>query len=163
MTRAYVALGSNLDDPLAQVHRAAARLDTIPETHVVAVSPLYRSEPVGPGRQPHYINAVAALDTALSPLALLHCLQAIEAEQGRERRERWGPRTLDLDLLLAGDLQWDDDELALPHPRLAERAFVLYPLYDISPQLRLPNGQSLASLLATVPPTGLERIEIDHD
>lgn len=163
MITAYVALGSNLDDPLAQVRRALRRLDTIPKTRVIAISPFYRSEAVGPGEQPHYINAVTALETLLSPPLLLRYLQVIEAEQGRERLERWGPRTLDLDLLLAGDQQWDDDELTLPHPRLAERPFVLYPLYDISPQLHLPNGPPLASLLETVPPTGLERIEIDHD
>lgn len=159
MRTAYVALGSNLDDPVAQVKRARYRLDAIPDSRLVAVSPLYRTAPVGPGDQPSYINAVAAMATALAPPTLLAYLLIIEAEQGRERRERWGPRTLDLDLLLVDDLCWNDKELVLPHPRLTERPFVLWPLYDISPQLRLPNGQPLASLLlATVPPTGLERL-----
>ncbi len=158
--RAYVGIGGNLDDPVCQVRRAFQALAALPASRCVARSPLYRTTPVGgPPGQPHYVNAVAALDTALDPDELLTALQEIENAQGRIRNVRWGPRTLDLDLLLYGALIRDDPRLTLPHPRLHERAFVLYPLYDIAPTLRLPGRGRLREWLARCPPLDMTRLD----
>jgi 2-amino-4-hydroxy-6-hydroxymethyldihydropteridine diphosphokinase len=158
--RAYIGIGSNLDDPANQVHRAFQALSTLPAGRLVAQSPLYRSAPVGgPPGQPDYINAVAALDTTLNPDQLLAALRAIETGQGRVRAERWGPRTLDLDLLLYDRLVRDDPWLTLPHPRLHQRAFVLYPLYDIAPDLDIPGHGSLAALRAHCPLQTIARLD----
>jgi 2-amino-4-hydroxy-6-hydroxymethyldihydropteridine diphosphokinase len=158
--RAYVGIGGNLDDPLSHVRRAFQALAALPASQCVARSPLYRSTPVGgPPDQPDYLNAVAALDTALSPDALLAALQKIESAQGRVRNVRWGPRTLDLDLLLYGALIRDDPRLTLPHPRLHERAFVLYPLYDLAPTLLLPGRGRLREWLERCPPLGMIRLD----
>lgn len=144
---AYVGLGANLDDPVQQVQRACHELGAIRSTHVLACSPLYRSAPLGPQDQPDYINAVAALETGLAPLELLEALRTIEVQHGRRRDgSRWGPRTLDLDILLYGDLQRDTPELTLPHPGLHERAFVLYPLFDVAPGLQIPGRGSVRAL-----------------
>ncbi|QKT04942.1 2-amino-4-hydroxy-6-hydroxymethyldihydropteridine diphosphokinase [Ectothiorhodospiraceae bacterium 2226] len=159
MVRAYVGIGSNLGDPLAQVSRALTRLAQLPGVDAVIASPLYRSAPLGPQDQPDYVNAVAALDTELAPHALLDALQALEQEQGRVRgAQRWGPRTLDLDLLLYGDLQLVDARLTLPHPGLHERAFVLYPLRDIAPDLDIPGHGPLGPLVARCSDAGLVRL-----
>lgn len=147
--RAYIGIGSNLNDPVAQVQQAFRALAELPASRLMACSPLYRSAPVGgPPDQPDYVNAVAALDTVLNPEELLTALQAVEIQQGRVRTVRWGPRTLDLDVLLYGSTIRNDSWLTLPHPRLHERAFVLYPLYDIAPDLTLPGGGPLSELLA---------------
>ena len=138
-SRAYVALGSNLGDPLATVQAAFAALRNLPQTVLVAASPLYRSAPVGLRNQPDFINAVAALDTGLDPEALLDALFAIEARFGRRRDFHHAPRTLDLDLLLHGDGIRDTPRLVLPHPRLHERAFVLLPLLDLAPDIVVPG------------------------
>lgn len=158
--RVYIGLGSNLAEPLTQVRQAILALGRLPDTRRVAVSALYASDPLGPPDQPRYLNAVAALDTRLEPLALLDALQAIEQEHGRERKaERWGPRTLDLDLLLYGDRQLDEPRLIVPHYHLHARAFVLYPLADVAPrELCLPDGRRLVDLLAACPFSGLERL-----
>ncbi|SCZ55115.1 2-amino-4-hydroxy-6-hydroxymethyldihydropteridine diphosphokinase [Thiohalomonas denitrificans] len=156
---AYVGLGSNLDEPEEQVERAFAGLDGIDGARLVAVSPLYRSAPMGPAGQPDYINAVAALETTLEPEALLDALQAIEQHHQRVRTIRWGPRTLDLDLLLYDDATIATEHLSVPHPGLPERAFVLYPLADIAPGLHLPDGTPLMQLLRRCPPEGLERLD----
>jgi 2-amino-4-hydroxy-6-hydroxymethyldihydropteridine diphosphokinase len=157
--RVYLGLGSNLADPLGQLRAAIEALRAIPQTTLAAVSPFYISDPLGPPDQPRYVNAVAALDTELAPLALLDALQAIELEQGRVRKdERWGPRTLDLDILLFGERQLDEPRLTVPHYHMHARAFVLYPLADLAPQLRLPDGRSLSELLADCPFAGLERL-----
>lgn len=157
--RVYLGLGSNLADPLGQLNSAIEALRAIPRTTVAAVSPFYVSDPLGPPDQPRYVNAVAALDTELAPLALLDALQRIELEQGRVRKdERWGPRTLDLDILLFGERQLDEPRLTVPHYHMHARAFVLYPLADLAPQLRLPDGRSLSELLADCPFAGLERL-----
>jgi len=157
--RVYLGLGSNLADPLGQLRAAIEALQAIPQTTVAAVSPFYVSDPLGPPDQPCYVNAVAALDTDLEPLALLDALQRIELEQGRVRKdERWGPRTLDLDILLFGERQLDEPRLTVPHYHMHARAFVLYPLADLAPQLRLPDGRSLSELLADCPFAGLERL-----
>lgn len=158
--RAYVGIGSNLGDPVNQVRQAFDRLDNILSSCCVARSALYRSAPVGgPPDQLDYINAVVALDTGLTPGQLLAVLQAFELAQGRQRTVRWGPRTLDLDLLLYDQLITDDPRLTLPHPRLHERAFVLYPLYEIAPDLVIPGRGSLRELCANCPQHGLSRLD----
>ena len=158
---AYIGLGSNLQTPNEQVNQALQRLAEIPQTRLVTASPLYRSVPLGPADQPDYINAVAALETRLSPAALLDALQAIEQQQGRTREgAQWGPRTLDLDLLLYGDQQIHTERLTVPHPGLGERIFVLYPLYDIAGEnLRIPGLDTLGHLLQTCSRQGLELLE----
>ena len=158
--RAYIGIGGNLDDPLLQMRRAFRALHALPASRCVACSPLYRSAPVGgPSGQPDYLNAAAALDTTLAPDELLTALQAIETAQGRTRTVRWGPRTLDLDLLLYDRLVLDEPRLTLPHPRLHERAFVLYPLYDIAPDLEIPGHGLLSDLLTKFPQTALVRLD----
>ena len=157
MALAYIGLGSNLEDPLAQVKRAFDELAGLAQTTLQARSPLYSSLPVGP-EQPDYINAVALLDTQLDPLALLDALQAIEQQHQRVRLQHWGPRTLDLDILLYDSQIIQHPRLAVPHPYLTQRGFVLYPLADISPNLRLPDGQFLQALLAQCPYEGLVRL-----
>jgi len=159
--RAYVGIGSNLDDPLAHVRQAFRDLDAIPQSRGVARSPLYRSKPLGPQDQPDYVNAVAALKTALTADDLLRTLQAIEAAHGRIRQQRWGPRTLDLDLLLYGDLVRHDPDLTLPHPRLHERAFVLRPLHAIAPALIIPGRGEVRRLLRACSRSGIESVGAD--
>src|SRR5690606_3105384 len=135
---AYIALGSNLDDPLSQVERGLAALASLSDSRLRARSAWYQSRAVGPGKQPDYINGVALLETSLAPEQLIVQLQAIEASQGRERRLRWAARTLDLDILLYGDRTIDSEQLQVPHPRLSERNFVLYPQAAIIPDLNTP-------------------------
>ncbi len=156
--RVFVGLGSNLDDPLAHIRQALRELKGLPQTRLVCRSSLYRSRPLGPVAQPDYINAVAELETGLEPEALLSELQAIEQTHGRERGERWGPRTLDLDILLYGDRQLDRPHLRVPHPELTNRAFVLYPLAEIAEDLSIPGWGPLAALLVRCPMQGLERL-----
>lgn len=157
MALAYIGLGSNLEDPLAQVKRAFAELADIPQTSLLARSSIYSSHAVGP-EQPDYINAVALLDTQLAPLALLDALQAIEQAHQRVRIQHWGPRTLDLDLLLYGAQTINEERLKVPHPYLTQRSFVLYPLADITPNLHLPDGTPLADLLRSCTADGLLRL-----
>ena len=136
MTTAYVGIGSNLDDPRAQVLNAFSELDRLPHTRVVKKSSLYRTAPLGHAAQPDFINAVAQLETGLPAERLLAELQEVEARHGRKRSFPNAPRTLDLDVLLYGDLTLDLPNLRIPHPRMHERAFVLQPLLEISPELR---------------------------
>lgn len=143
MTRCFIALGSNLAQPLSQVSSAVEALKTLPHSSLISVSPWYQSKAIGPGTQDDYINGVAELDTACGAEELLLQLQAIENAQGRERTQRWGARTLDLDLLLYGNQVIDLPTLTVPHPRMLQRNFVLYPLFDIAPQLNLPDGSPL--------------------
>jgi 2-amino-4-hydroxy-6-hydroxymethyldihydropteridine diphosphokinase len=157
MERAYIGLGSNLADPAEQLRNALKALAHLAESELVGVSSFYASDSLLPG-QPRFTNAVAALDTALQPLALLDALQAIELDQGRERHERWGPRTLDLDILLFGERLIDEPRLKVPHYQLHLRPFVLYPLAELAPELKLADGRSLPELLADCPFVGLERI-----
>lgn len=156
--RAFIGLGSNLDDPQRQVEIAVAEVDALPRTRVTARSPWYRSAPLGPPGQPDYINGVLAILTELAPETLLAELQAIENRHDRRRTQRWGARTLDLDILVYGDLTRSTPELTLPHPELAARNFVLYPLADLAPDLQLPDGTPLASLLANVDGKGIVRL-----
>lgn len=145
--RAYVALGSNLGDPLGTVQAAFAALRSLPETVLVAASPLYRSAPVGLKHQPDFINAVAAVDTGLGAEALLDELFAIEARFGRRRDYHHAPRTLDLDLLLHGSEVRDSARLTLPHPRMHERAFVLLPLLELAPDIVIPGRGPAGELM----------------
>lgn len=158
--RCYVGLGSNLDGPKERVLRALAQLEALPDTRLVARSRPYRSLPLGPADQPDYVNAVAALETTLAPLELLDHLQEIERGQGRVRGpERWGPRNLDLDLLLYGNCVLTTERLTLPHPGLSNRNFVLYPLAEIAPSLEIPGHGPLTELLARCPADGLHPLE----
>src|SRR6478735_4257138 len=156
---AYIGLGSNLENPREQVEQAFAELSALKRSELLERSPLYTSIAIGPGEQPDYVNAVALLKTDLPPLELLDALQAIEQSHRRIRIEHWGPRTLDLDILLLGDLCIDSERLKVPHPYLTQRNFVLYPLADIAPHLRLPTGESLQELISSCPQDGLARLE----
>jgi len=156
---AYVALGSNLDDPRSQVERALAALAELPGTRLVLRSSLYVSRPFGPVEQPDFVNAVAGLLTALDPVAMLVALKDIEARLGRTRPVvRWGPRRIDLDLLVHGTERSDAETLKLPHPGIAERAFVLVPLAEIAPDLVVPGLGRARDLLARLDTAPLERI-----
>lgn len=158
MERIYIGMGSNLAEPAEQLRSAVQALAQLPETQLAGVSAFYQSDSLLPG-QPRYTNAVAALDSYLAPLDLLDALQAIETGQGRERLERWGPRTLDLDILLFGDRLIDEPRLKVPHYHMQARAFVLYPLAELAPtDLRLADGRLLKDLLAACPFVGLERL-----
>ena len=159
MQRCFIALGSNQADPALQVSQAFAELEKLPQSRLLACSALYRSAPLGPQDQPAFINAVAMLDTALEPEALLDALQDIEQRRGRVRKaERWGPRILDLDLLLYADRIIDTPRLQVPHYHMHARSFVLYPLAELAADLTLPDGTSLQQLLTTCPATDLERL-----
>lgn len=154
---AYIGLGSNLQDPIVQVKRARVAIAALPHVEERAFSHLYRNPPVGPAGQPHYVNAVMAIATDMDPHALLKALQAIENRQGRVRQgERWGPRTLDLDILAYGQERIATPDLTVPHPRAGERAFVLYPLLEIARDLVLPGLGPITDLAARVPDEGLE-------
>ncbi|GAB4393627.1 MAG: 2-amino-4-hydroxy-6-hydroxymethyldihydropteridine diphosphokinase [Gammaproteobacteria bacterium] len=131
----FIALGSNLQHPTKQLQQALQHLAELPHTSVRQVSQFYSFKAVGPGNQPDYLNAVAELHTQLTPLALLHALQYIEQQQGRIRTVKWGPRTLDLDILLYGDVVLNTPQLTIPHPHMRERDFVLIPLREIAPEL----------------------------
>ncbi|MBU1309734.1 MAG: 2-amino-4-hydroxy-6-hydroxymethyldihydropteridine diphosphokinase [Gammaproteobacteria bacterium] len=157
--RCYIGLGANLEQPVAQLQSAVQALSQLARCELVAVSDFYGSKPMGPQDQPDYVNAVAAIDTTLAAEQLLDALQQIEQQQGRQRKaERWGPRTLDLDILLYGKQIINTERLTIPHYGLRVREFVLYPLHDIAPQLSLPDGTVLSSLLAQVPLNGLQKL-----
>ena len=159
---AYIGLGSNLNDPLQQVVSAVADIEALASIKNIAVSPLYTSQPVGPQDQPDYVNAVMRIKTCLSPINLLKQLQAIENKHGRMRSIRWGARTLDLDVLLYNNQIIGLVDLVIPHPELANRAFVLYPLADIAPpDLRIPEKGLLSDLLAACSSQGLHKINYD--
>lgn len=157
---AYVALGSNLDGPQGHVIRALAELRQLPVSACTAQSSLYCSPPMGPQDQPDYINAVMRLRTELSAVSLLDAMQSIERSHGRHRQSerRWGARTLDLDLLLYGEQLIRTQRLQVPHPGMAERDFVLRPLYEIEPDLQVPGLGAVRALLQRCPGGGLRRI-----
>lgn len=159
--RCYIGLGANLTEPVAQLQRAVQALKQLPNSQLGRVSCFYSSKPMGPQDQPDYVNAVAALDTALSAAELLAALQQIEQQQGRQRKaERWGPRTLDLDILLYGQQQIATSTLTVPHYGMTTREFVLYPLAEIAPDLVLPDGTVLTQLLQQVPLNGLQPLSL---
>ena len=155
---AVVALGSNLDDPEAQVRRAFGEIAALPETRVTARSALYRTAPVGFADQPPFVNACAKVETRLSARALLDGLLAIEARHGRTRGIPNGPRTLDLDIVLYGGAAIDEPGLRIPHPRAQERAFVLAPLLDVWPEAQIPGKGPARDCLAKVGLEGVERL-----
>jgi 2-amino-4-hydroxy-6-hydroxymethyldihydropteridine diphosphokinase len=159
MATVYIGLGSNLQNPVQQVKYALSALAGLPQTQLLSHSSLYRNPPLGGYQQPDYVNAVAGLITQLIPYSLLDILQDLENKQGRIRSgERWGARTLDLDILLYDNLQFQEARLTLPHLGLYERAFVLYPLYECAPHLILPNGEALERVVQRCSLNGLYRI-----
>lgn len=159
MQTVYLALGANLNAPRKQIHAAVAALKALKDVEFVCVSHDYASKPMGPQDQPDYVNAVACVKTALEPEQLLDLTQAIELEHGRVRKEeRWGPRTLDIDILLFGNDVIDTPRLTVPHYGLTEREFVVYPLFEIAPTLVLPNNQSLADITKTLPLNDLQQL-----
>ena len=156
---AYVALGSNLADPIRQVQAAFAALDGLPGSQLIARSGLWRSRPMGPQDQPDFINAAAGLLTSVEPRALLASLQAIERQLGKTAPAvRWGPRVIDLDLLVFGDLRISEEGLVLPLPGLHRRNFVLYPLAEIAAELQVPGLARVSRLRDGVPAAGIERL-----
>jgi 2-amino-4-hydroxy-6-hydroxymethyldihydropteridine diphosphokinase len=157
---AYIGLGSNLATPVTQIKSARTAIAAQVGVQELGFSSLYCSAPMGPQDQPDYINAVMAIVTESSPMALLRCLQSIENNHGRVRTgEQWSARTLDLDVLIYGDQKIDLPDLTVPHKGLAERAFVLYPLFEIAPQLVVPGNGSIADLVTKCPIAGLKRLD----
>lgn len=146
MSIAYIALGSNLNMPIAQLQSALKAMDRLPQTKLLNVSSFYQSKPLGPQDQPDYVNAVACIETQLQPIELLDALQHIENEQGRVRLRRWGERTLDLDILLYDDLQLQSERLTIPHYDMKHREFVMIPLQEIASELILPCGDRVTNL-----------------
>ena len=160
MDKVFVGLGSNLDGPLSQLKKAIDSLRQTKNIELCNVSSFYSSSPMGPQDQPDYINAAVELNTGLSAERLLDCLQKIEHQQGRVRSERWGARTLDLDILLYGDEVINTARLTVPHCGISERDFVLYPLRDlVGPDFEIPNAGKIRQLLALCPVTGISRLD----
>ena len=159
MARVFIGMGSNLADPKGQLLAATKALNEIPKTQLVKRSSLYASDPLGPADQPRYVNAVAELQTQLEPLVLLDALQQIEQTQGRVRKDqRWGPRTLDLDILLIDQLIINESRLTVPHYHMHARAFVLYPLSELAPELVMPDSRPLSEWLKACAFEGLEKL-----
>lgn len=156
---AYIALGSNLSNPVAQVTAGIEALAMLPDSRLALISSLYRTAPVGIVDQPAFVNAVAMVETALEPRVLLAELLEIERRHGRVREARNGPRTLDLDILVYGDTRWDDAELTIPHPRMSERAFVMVPLAEIAGDLLVPGHDTARELAARVDRAGIQKID----
>lgn len=155
LNSAYIALGSNLNGPLEQVTRAVVEIGRLPGTRVTAISSWYKSKPLIPENQADFVNGAVQVETALSAHELLKGLQGIEQAHHRERSLRWGPRTLDLDILLYNNLEIDSPGLVIPHPEMARRSFVLVPLVELDPGLQLPDGTPLAQLLENCPTEGI--------
>ncbi len=155
----YIGLGSNLDDPISQIRLAIDELRKLRESSFVCCSSLYRSPPMGPADQPNYINAAVRLETRLTPFELLEALWVIERRHARVRTgQRWGPRTLDLDILLYAEQRIDEPELTIPHVGISSRAFVLYPLQEINPDLYIPRHGSIKTLIDKCPLGAVTRI-----
>lgn len=158
---AYIGLGSNLEEPLLQIERAISSINRLQDTEINHISSYYKSQSIGPGKQPDYINAVVALRTTMDAESLLDQLQNIENEQGRERGPvRWTARTLDLDILLFNQDVMATERLTVPHPELKNRNFVLFPLLDVAPDLTLPDGASLLEVANTASLDGIARLKI---
>ena len=158
-TSAYIGLGANLNNPKQQIEVAFKALANLPNTQLLLRSSLYQNAPMGPQDQDDYINAVAKIETSLTPIDLLDQLQSVEKTQGRVRKaERWGPRTLDLDLLLFGDQAIQCERLTIPHYGLRQRAFVLLPLQEIAPELKLPDGTSINSIVEELTEQGITKL-----
>ena len=163
MTRAFVGLGSNQGQSFELLQQAKNALDDLPKTALVRSSHFYRTAPVGDREQSDFLNAVVELDTGLDPRALLHAMQRIENALGRVREpgRRWGPRTIDLDLLLFGHEVVREQDLTVPHPRMGERAFVLEPLAEIAPGLEIPGLGRVSELRAQLDASGMQRLHED--
>lgn len=162
MFSCYIGLGSNLERPRQQIVRAISELDSLTSSRLVCVSSLYQSKALGPQDQPDYINAVAELETSLPALTLLSHMQSIETEHKRVRLQHWGPRTLDLDLLLYGEELIENERLKVPHREMSNRNFVLVPMFEIAPELIIPGVGSLKDLVAGIDRSGLEKLELDE-
>ena len=158
MAEVYIGLGSNIDQPAVHLARALVALDQLPSTRLTKRSSLYQSSPQGPPNQPDYLNAVVALTTALKPLILLNHLHSIERRQRRVRLQKWGPRTLDLDILLYGKMTYRSSRLTIPHPMLHKRNFVLVPLNEINPDLLIPGKGQVGSLVNRLRPLKHSRL-----
>ncbi|MEP0354252.1 2-amino-4-hydroxy-6-hydroxymethyldihydropteridine diphosphokinase [Paraglaciecola sp.] len=164
MIQVFIGLGSNLAKPLQQLKVAVDALGSLPDSRLLKVSSFYSSQPMGPQDQPDYVNSVALIETQLLPDVLLDHTQAIENEQGRQRKgERWGPRTLDLDILLYGSQTINTERLIVPHYGMQQREFVLYPMFEIAPNLILPNDKTLDDLISITPKNGLHKIQLSTD
>lgn len=159
MNNVFVGLGSNLDEPLSQLKKAIEHLKQVEKLTVINISDFYSSSPMGPQDQPDYINAVVELSTSLSAEQLLDELQRIEQEQGRVRKQHWGARTLDLDILLFGNEVINTERLIVPHSGISERNFVLYPLSDlVDLNFNIPKAGNVSELLAACPKEGIKRL-----
>ena len=155
MISCYVGLGSNIEEPRQQIVKAISELRSLASSRLLCTSSLYLSKPLGPQDQPDFVNAVVELETTLSALDLLSRLQNIESQHKRVRKERWGPRTLDLDLLLYGEEKIEDERLKVPHPEILNRNFVLIPLYEIAPELTIAGMGKIEDLVKRVDQSGL--------
>jgi 2-amino-4-hydroxy-6-hydroxymethyldihydropteridine diphosphokinase len=163
--RAWLSLGSNLQQPVTQLKEALRRLGSLAEIRILGVSHLYRTPPWGDKRQNDFVNAVAQVETRLEPMPLLRVLQSIENDMGRQRSgRRWGPRLIDIDLLLYGELSCRSQELELPHPRMHERAFVMVPLCELDAAVNIPDHGAAGDLLRTLDCTEIVRLDDEgHD
>lgn len=160
MTQVYLGLGSNLSAPIEQLEKAVKALKSATGVSRLECSSLYRSRPMGPQDQPDYVNAVVGLEYARDPISLLNCTQAIELEQGRTRKaQRWGARTLDIDILLFGEQCINTERLVIPHYGMKTREFVLLPLLELAPNLILPGGELIKELASQVNHNDLIRIK----
>lgn len=162
-TTVYIGLGSNLDRPAEQIKAALSALSQLEGSQSLRCAPWYSSVAIGPGDQPNYVNTVASIETTLAPEALLDELQLIEKHQGRQRNVRWGARTLDLDILLYGNDTVTTERLTIPHPEMPQRSFVLQPLADLAPQLRLPRNVALSELLSRCDTSDLYQLTTADD
>jgi 2-amino-4-hydroxy-6-hydroxymethyldihydropteridine diphosphokinase len=159
--QAWLGLGANLQHPQAQLTEAIKQISHIPECEVLQVSSFYQTPPWGDEDQPDFINAVVKINTSLQAIELLHQMQAIENDMGRVRKDRrWGPRLIDIDLLLFGDESIESEELTLPHPRMHERAFVLLPLYELDPLIEIPGLGTAEKLLAHLAVEGIRKVGV---
>ena len=159
MTIAYIGLGSNMNSPVKQIKSAITSIEEIISTKIIGVSSLYKSKPVGPQNQDDYINAVIKIETKLVPYQLLECLHDIEEKHGRIRKEHWGPRILDLDILIFGNEIMVDEKLTIPHPEIENRSFVLAPLIEIDPDCIIPKKGLASDLLATIGKDNIVQIQ----
>jgi len=161
--KAWLGLGSNLQHPAEQLNEALGRLAAADEVEILKTSSFYKTPPWGDEQQEDFINAVVQIETSLQPLALLHVLQSTENAMGRQRSgRRWGPRLIDIDLLLFGDRQYQSEELEVPHPRMHERAFVLLPLYELDALTMIPGRGTVAEFLKGLDCGGISRLKDGH-
>lgn len=154
----YIALGSNLENPKQQILTAISEIENLKDIELKKRSSLYQTKAVGPGVQPDFINAVIEVETTLPPYELLQQLLLIEQSHGRIRTVKWGPRTLDLDILIYDGVRITTEILTVPHPRMLERAFVLVPLFEIAPELRFSNNELLSEIIKTISLQDLKKI-----